>query len=209
MKRLVVLMIVLVAIAVPAFAQNLLVNGDFSDGTNGWNIWKQRGSNVAFVNENGQGKFWGANFNGGIWQTFATVVGQTYVVSGWGKFAVNNTSNQGTWSEIQIGSSAPTNNNDYNKTLLAKQETNTSTLTRFEKNFADWSSTGKPVATLSFVATSTSTTLVIKHGNTTGSTLTGLFVDNVSVTAVPEPGSILAMMTGLVGFGGIVIRRRR
>lgn len=39
---------------------------------------------------------------------------------------------------------------------------------------------------------------------------TWLGVDNVAMTqAVPEPGSILAMVTGLAGFGGMIIRRRK
>jgi hypothetical protein len=37
----------------------------------------------------------------------------------------------------------------------------------------------------------------------------GIDVDDISVTSVPEPGSLLAMATGLMGVAGMAIRRRR
>lgn len=210
MKRFIVIAL-LIALCAPAMAANLLQNGDFSNGTANWTFWVQRGSNTLFTTENGQAKFWGANFNGGIYQTFTTVPGVTYVISGWGKFAINNTTNQDTWSEILIGNSAPVNGSDYGSSaiLCAKQLTNKTDTLRFEKNFADWTSSAKPVAVMTFTATATQTTLVIKHGNSTGSTLTGLYADNVVVQAVPEPSSLLALASGLAGLGGFVIRRRK
>lgn len=209
MRKLLILAIVLVAISAPAFA-NVLVNGDFATGTlSGWNTWYQRNTGTpVFTVENGQGKFGCANFNGGIWQAFPTVVGVTYTVSGWGKNWTNNGTNQNTWSEVIIGTSAPVQGQDYGsgQLLCAKQTTaNTAGNGYFDKTFDQWNATN-PV--LQFVATQTTTYITLKHGNTTGSTLTGLYADNVAVNAVPEPGSLLVLGTGLVGLAGIIRRKR-
>lgn len=64
--RLALLIAVIAAVSAPAFAANLVQNWDFSAGTAGWTFWTQRGSNTLWTVESGQGKFWGANFNGGI-----------------------------------------------------------------------------------------------------------------------------------------------
>lgn len=66
MKRLFILMAILMAVSAPAFAANLIQNGDFATDVSGWTFWTERGSNTLFTWENGQAKFWGAGFNGGI-----------------------------------------------------------------------------------------------------------------------------------------------
>jgi hypothetical protein len=210
MQRVVVLTVALLATGTPVLAVNLITNGDFATGSlSGWTAWTERGSNTLFTVENGQGKFWGAGFNGGIWQTFPTVVGQQYQISGWGKYTASTMNNQSTWSEVLVGTSSPVNGSDYNAStpgaqLSAKQTTTSSAMVFWDKNFNQWDSI-PPV--LTFTAASTSTTILLKHGNSTGSTRTGMFVDNIVVEAVPEPCSLLALGVGLVSCLGL--RRRR
>lgn len=56
-----------------------------------------------------------------------------------------------------------------------------------------------------FVATGTTTTLTLSDNLGAGSTTdSDLLVDNISVTAVPEPGSM-----ALLGLGGLLLARRR
>lgn len=52
-----------------------------------------------------------------------------------------------------------------------------------------------------FTATSASTTLVFEEASTSG---VDSFIDDVSITVVPEPGSL-----ALLGLGGLLIARRR
>ena len=49
-------------------------------------------------------------------------------------------------------------------------------------------------------------TLMYAYGTTTDFTVTA---KNAVVPVVPEPSSIIALMSGLAGIGGLVIRRRK
>lgn len=132
------------------------------------------------------------------------------MISGWGKYAASTMNNQSTWSEVLIGTAAPVQGQDYNAStpgakLCAKQTTNSSAMVFWDKQFSQWDNVPP---SLTFTATTASTVIVLKHGNTTGSTRTGMFVDNIVVQAVPEPSSLLALGAGALGLFGAIRRRR-
>jgi hypothetical protein len=52
-------------------------------------------------------------------------------------------------------------------------------------------------------------TIYLSHDADTGTSESTVWIDNFNVDVVPEPGSLFAMATGLVGLGGFVLRRRR
>lgn len=52
-------------------------------------------------------------------------------------------------------------------------------------------------------------TIYLAHDADTGTGADCVYIDNFVITAVPEPGSILALASGLIGLGGLAIRRRR
>lgn len=209
MRRMLILAIALMVIGVPAFAVNVLTNGDFAQGSTGWTVWNQRGT-ITFDASAGDGWTKAANYNGGIFQQFNVVAGQTYTISGMCKsdpFAANKM-----WAEVLIinnGTQVPVNGTDLGpggSVIGCAKEDSWATTSSWNKSFSQMNVWTKQ---LSFVAASNKATIVLKSGNIDG-TVTGIRWDNVVVDGVvPEPGSIVALMSGLVGFGGLMIRRKR
>jgi Protein of unknown function (DUF642)/PEP-CTERM motif len=209
--------------ASPAFAANLLTNGGFeapiaggffqnftsgSTGVTGWTVdaftpFGGSGGNVDIVN----GAFTpsgpspaaeGAQFLdlvgfgtvGSIYQTFATVAGERYNVS----FA---------YSHNMFGGD-PAASADFavyggvftslvTPFLTFAHSTGTSTN-------LDWQT-----YSYSFVADGAQST--IAFGNATGGLNAGVFLDAVSVTAVPEPATWAMMISGFALVGGAMRRR--
>ncbi|MBS1718274.1 MAG: DUF642 domain-containing protein [Armatimonadetes bacterium] len=114
---------------------------------------------------------------GGVQQSFATVVNQQYLVSlDLGTFST-------AWGNTRITVDAAGQNQSFTEVPNGTQRWDTHT----------WL----------FTANSTTTTLSIFETNPTGSIYNGL--DNISVEAVPEPASMVALGVGVAA----MIRRRR
>jgi choice-of-anchor C domain-containing protein len=191
---------------VPASANAAsFVNGSFEDGTlanpsfatvaggnstaiNGWVV---SGNSVDYI-----GSYWAAqqgsrsidlngNGQGGIAQTFDTVVGQLYNISFW---LAGNTDGNPTTKSVQVGAG------------------NVSSVFTFDTTgFSAPNNMGWKNYNFQFTAgPGTSTTLSFASLDS-GSF--GASLDNVSVSAVPEPATWAMMMLG-IGFIGGAMRRR-
>lgn len=65
---------------------------------------------------------------------------------------------------------------------------------------------------ISGISSLTGWTIMLGHDSATGTGADCVYIDNFSITAdgmVPEPGSVLALASGLIGLGGMAIRRRK
>ncbi|WP_293701145.1 MULTISPECIES: choice-of-anchor C family PEP-CTERM protein [unclassified Sphingopyxis] len=191
---------------VPASASAAtLVNGSFENGTltnpsfatvaggnstsiNGWVV---TGNSVDYI-----GSYWSAqqgsrsidlngNGQGGIQQTFDTVVGQLYNISFW---LAGNTDGNPTTKSVRVGAG------------------NVSSVFTFDTTgFSAPNNMGWKNYNFQFTAgPGTSTTLSFASLDT-GSF--GASLDNVSVSAVPEPATWAMMMLGIGLIGGAMRRR--
>ena len=195
------------AMAHPASAASLLVNGDFESGPvvnpSGYTTvlggdsisipgWTVLGNSVDYI-----GNYWqpesgthsidlSGNAPGGLSQSFATTIGQRYDVAFWYAGNPDSSANKTGTATVSAAGGITVN-------LFYPQFIGT-------KANMVW----LPM-TYSFVATAATTTLTFL--STTG-TAFGLALDNVSVSAVPLPGALLLFGTALAGFG-VFGRRRR
>ncbi|NWK55027.1 PEP-CTERM sorting domain-containing protein [Verrucomicrobiaceae bacterium N1E253] len=191
---------------------NLVFNGGFespahtrNDGTNpeGWTVVETTiGSNtdrqVRTKNENVHSGSMALNMNGGgsrpdgeLYQTVNTEIGQIYRLSIWGRTASN--------------AYAPGNIN-FQLSLLDGEGLGGSTLGSLTST-ADMNTTYQEYS-LKFSAASTKTTIWIQDMSTLTANLASndMHLDDVSITAVPEPSS-----TTLLSLGGLslILRRRK
>lgn len=205
MKKLFVLAIALMVISAPAFAG--LVNGDFSQGETGWvqipyGGW---GGNGIFSTTGGVGTIALPASGGSVgWYQIVTdiAVGATCkVTADWAG------SNIG-WQEVDMWS-------------VAAGTTGTQIYSTFNAGALATTAYKIENKTWSMVAASTNSNSAKSYGGTlvntngwmvvalkvgkSGASASGSF-DNIVLT--PEPGSILALMSGLVGLGGMIIRRK-
>jgi choice-of-anchor C domain-containing protein len=192
------------AIAFPATAYaGPFINGSFESGTNpgiftplaagstaitGWTVG---GDSVDYI-----GTYWNAqngsrsvdlsgNAPGSIFQTFDTVLGQVYNVTFF----------------LGANGDGPPPTKTVSVTATGNAAGNYSVgTTPFPPNVTAWS----PFNYV-FTATGTSTTL---NFTSTGTTAYGAALDNVNVTAVPEPATWALMIFGFGAIGGVLRRRQ-
>lgn len=201
------------AVAMPASA-NLLTNGSFEDGTNGWTtatFWSPGWGTPAppLESKTSLGTFGGfggpqdgshylagdvsghANYHVGAYQTFATVPGQIYTVSGWYAGGVEASNDTGWW-EVKIAHGT-TSDPDADGVVIAKQERSNGQYFDFAENFSN-----------TFTAQDTTTTLFLKWGRAESADwkISGAAFDNLSV--VPEPATLALLALGLP-----MLRRRK
>ena len=174
-----------VTLTVSGSGGNLITNGDFSNGTTGWTKWTQRGNFTPTVT-NGKLDVQSSDVNGGMWQQFNTGgSGQTIDISGF--WASNPTVANASWSEVLIINAGwtPTNGSDVNSgqsnvIMIYKNDTFTTT--------GGWSGDMDQTAAVtnvgSFTSAGSTATILLKTGNSGGTTTGTLFDDIV----VGDPG---------------------
>lgn len=123
-------------------------------------------------------------------QVLATLVGQTYVVNFWANADSSNTFSLTANGLTVAGTPGSIADNGF------------PSMTSNSSLFTDYSG--------EFVATSTSTTLDLTSVGdpAIGSQNGSVMVDDVNVQPVPEPGSVVLMLTGILGLGLMVGRKR-
>jgi choice-of-anchor C domain-containing protein len=204
MKKLVLALVCAVAFPATAYA-GPFINGSFENsstnpgagfatlagGSTAINGWVVGGDSIDYI-----GGYWNAqngsrsidlsgNAPGSIAQTFDTVIGQVYSVSFFLGANGDGSPPTKTVSVIATGNAAG------NYSVGS---------TPFPPNVTAWTQFG-----YAFTATGTSTTLTF---TSTGQTAFGAALDNVNVTAVPEPATWALMILGFGAIGGVMRRRQ-
>ncbi len=168
---------------------NLIANGDFDDDLNGWTTWIERDLASDFTASvvSGELRQTGTNYNAGVWQQFSTGGAGTYIdVAGVWRSQPSIPDYQ--WGEVIIINSdrTPVNGVDEggqaDDVLIYKNDTWASP-GGWNGNMADTA----PVANLgTFVAADDTATILLKSGNT-GGTSSGVVFDDLMVTANQPP----------------------
>lgn len=263
MRKVIVIMMALLVVSVPVFA-NLLVNGDFEGaGTigstftvDGWTSFKPSWatksilgtSGIVSTTQTGDPSGWNAAANGSfsmaplagkslyfgsdndtvrtIYQVIDVTVGQTYVINGqwtnWGH-GDNSTDDKAYWFQVQTFSwdgvaslAADGGLLDVGAGVIVKRAAKNLT-GGLDTPVMGWQSITDPLPTNTngnvvnsnvVVATQSKMVVALTAGTNYSSTKrTRAMFDNFTVEAVPEPCSLFALGTGLIGLVGL--RRRK
>ncbi|MCL6630772.1 MAG: PEP-CTERM sorting domain-containing protein [Armatimonadetes bacterium] len=233
MRKVLVLLVLILTAALPLAAQNLVQNPGFeaSSGTPipGWTNWfctgwgsgmsveintsnKVSGANSARLRiNNGSGSF-------GIYQVVSVTPNVLHNFSTW----VRATSNTSNWAEVLLFNYQVTNTGDIDSGTISRpyliwkrdswggvSGVPGGSLPTIASNVPPYPGNSWEYVTGTVSSPTGYVTIAYKWGNGSGGFSGSMYVDEVSLTAVPEPGSLLALSTGIIGLAGIVIRRRR
>jgi len=198
-----------VSLSVSARASTTIADGGFESAAGGtevfagssidggsWNVisgevYVDNGDPYVFAGNNSVNlTVFNPDVNNSLQQTLTTTVGGAYTVSFWADAASPNIFSVTENGVVLTGSPTSIADNGFPGT------TNSSL-------FVDYS--GK------FIATSTTTNLTFTADGEPGLGTSGdpsVVIDNVSILATPEPGSIGLMLTGMAGLGLLAARKR-
>lgn len=139
-----------------------------------------------------------ANFHIGLYQTFATVPGQQYLISGGFMGGVQD-SNDTAWWEVKIEDGTTTNPDDPGTVIAKKERLPNGGEIAFREAFG-------PVL---WTATQTTSTIFLKWGRVQSADykLEACGFDAINIEVVPEPAGIVALASGLLGFAGLLRKR--
>ncbi len=198
--------------SVSAFATNLITDGSFEDqaqAAGSWAIYSnipgwaavspgqiELRNNVAGTAEDGVNFVeLDANFNSAMQQVVSTVAGQQYSLSFW--YSSRPVSG---YNSAFPGNTVPADSNGLTFNVGAG-DVSVYVATENDMTDNDWK-----LYTTTFTATGASTTLTFTAVGTSDSYGTSL--DNVILTAVPEPGEGALIIAGLLGIAGLAHRRK-
>ncbi len=178
------------------------VNGDFSDGANGWTAWTvhDTGGNFSATVTGGELATSGSNYTGGAYQQFETG-GAGTVVNVIGYWRSTPTLPNAMFGEVLVVNAArlPADGVDetagVNDAVLLYRNDTFSGRPAWDDAMPD----SAPVAfNVSFIANDAVATLVLKSGNN-GAGLTGVNFDDLSVHCVPQPATMASLSNGFTG----------
>jgi PKD repeat protein len=177
-------------------SSNLISNGNFSDGLNGWSVWVERGTLNQMVNDAGQLQVQSNNHNGGLYQAFQTGgAGTEITISGWWASDPIVASYQ--WAEVLVINSdrQPVNgwdiNADQNDVVLIYKNDTWATPAGWS---GQMSQTAAVNSTGSFVAAGGAATIILKSGNL-GKANSGMLSDDI-VVGGPSGNRLPAAVAG-------------
>lgn len=228
MKKMFVLAIALLVICSPAFAANMLTNGDFETGTTaGWTDWsngygnKTQGVKTTDTYNGGTDAHGGtyawycyckSSYSGGIYQQVTVTPGVQYILDGWWK-AVSDSSGvywyevgmiNGPWNFSLVDGGTTTT--IWKQTVQTLPDPNTD-----PKAYVQWSTQSfLPGGLGSNIITASGSTITVwvKIGQGAVSPKSRVRVDDITLDIVPEPGSLLVLGVGLTGLAAAIRRRR-
>lgn len=224
--------VALAIIAAPSATAAAFQNGSFENGLTGWTLVADSGgeriSNIEGATQGGVAFNFNAfqvNGTGVLAQAFSTVAGQTYMMSfDFGNYGQTSGFNSILQAEIRDGASAISgtqliglgsgfatvgNNTGFSLAQVGSIVTATDVNSPvFDTAFFTPVPTSPEFSTISIIFTALSGTSTIVFSDKTG--LTGQFsdgvLDNVRLSAVPEPSTLALCGVGLVG---LLYRRTR
>ncbi len=210
MKKVLVLAAALACVSTSAFA-NMVTNGDFSAGMAGWTPWQASWSGAVTIDaSSGYLHLQSGNGSFGVYQAITTVPGTPYTITAIWKGGPNQSS---FWDEFLFF-------NDDGRTILDQLDgpLNSSVLSKVDgwgmnnpPASWDWKdpfdgTQWYPSGLMSNTIVATGTTMYIGLKGGAGGGNVDISFDNINV--VPEPASMLALASGLIGLAGIARRKR-